>query len=176
MFCRKCVSEIPNDSRYCYKCGSSTLDDVEKTELLTEDDHKTNNGYIFSREYWFTWQGRRNRKPYFFIGVILNIISKLLMMASLSIMKTSSVLALVLVAVDLFISYLSIINIGKRLHDMDFSAWYGAVFSVFLLGCSVFFSDSAIILLINFAFGLTLLFIPGTDGDNKYGRNPLADD
>lgn len=176
MFCRKCGSEIPNDSRYCYKCGSEILDDVEKTEQLAEDEYKNNSGYLFSKEYWFTWQGRRNRKPYFFIGFILHVISKILMMASLSMMENSSAQALGLVTVDLFITYLSIINIGKRLHDMNFSAWYGAVFSVFLLGCSALLPDSAIILLINFAFGLTLLFIPGTDGDNKYGKNLLADD
>lgn len=39
-------------------------------------EKQSKDGYLFSKEYWLTWQGRRNRKPYFFIGLALNIISK----------------------------------------------------------------------------------------------------
>lgn len=30
-------------------------------------EKQSKDGYLFSKEYWLTWQGRRNRKPYFFI-------------------------------------------------------------------------------------------------------------
>ena len=47
----------------------------------------------------------------------------------------------------------------KRLHDLDKSAWFILVMFVPI---------------INFIFGLYLLFAKGVEGDNKYGPDPLA--
>lgn len=85
-------------------------------------EKQSKDGYLFSKEYWLTWQGRRNRKPYFFIGLALNIISKIIMVAIMSVMSRFLLLALVLIVLEIFITYLGIINLGKRLHDMDLNA------------------------------------------------------
>lgn len=80
-----------------------------------------------------------------------------------------------LILLDLFVTYLGIVNIGKRLHDMEFSAWYGAVFSVILLFFSVLAPENSIVLLVNVLVGFALLLMPGTKGANKYGEDPLEE-
>ena len=112
-------------------------------------EKQSKDGYLFSKEYWLTWQGRRNRKPYFFIGLALNIISKIIMVAIMSVISRFLLLALVLIVLEIFITYLGIINLGKRLHDMDLNAWYGAIFNIVVLGWSIFSPESTIAMLIN---------------------------
>lgn len=138
-------------------------------------EKQSKDGYLFSKEYWLTWQGRRNRKPYFFIGLALNIISKIIMVAIMSVMSRFLLLALVLIVLEIFITYLGIINLGKRLHDMDLNAWYGAIFNIVVLGWSIFSPESTIAMLINIVVGLGVLLIPGTNGENRYGKNPLEE-
>ena len=71
-------------------------------------EKQSKDGYLFSKEYWLTWQGRRNRKSYFFIGLALNIISKIIMVAIMSVMSRFLLLALVLIVLEIFITYLGI--------------------------------------------------------------------
>ena len=138
-------------------------------------EKQSKDGYLFSKEYWLTWQGRRNRKPYFFTGLALNIISRIILVAIMSVMSRFLLLALVLIVLELFITYLGIINLGKRLHDMDLNAWYGAIFNIVVLGWSIFSPESTIVMLINIVVGLVVLLIPGTNGENRYGKNPLEE-
>ena len=70
-------------------------------------------------------------------------------------------------------SILGIINLGKRLHDIDLNAWYGAIFNIVILGWSILAPESNILLLLNSIVGLGVLLIPGTEGENRYGKNPL---
>ena len=112
-------------------------------------EKQSKDGYLFSKEYWLTWQGRRNRKPYFFTGLALNIISKIILVAIMSVMSRFLLLALVLIVLELFITYLGIINLGKRLHDIDLNAWYGAIFNIVVLGWSIFSPESTIAMLLN---------------------------
>lgn len=133
-------------------------------------EKQSKDGYLFSKEYWLTWQGRRNRKPYFFIGLALNMISKIIMVAIMSVISRFLLLALVLIVLEIFITYL-----GKRLHDMDLNAWYGAIFNIVVLGWSIFSPESTIAMLINIVVGLGVLLIPGTNGENRYGKNPLEE-
>jgi uncharacterized membrane protein YhaH (DUF805 family) len=54
---------------------------------------------------------------------------------------------------------LAFIPIVRRLHDLDRSGWW-ALF--------------AFVPLVNFIFGLYLLFKRGTEGPNRYGADPLS--
>ena len=194
MFCSKCGVEIPDDSKYCYKCGEKISEESltrvksideniehneDKNNVLREDRDSNKiikspeKGFLFSKNYWLTWEGRRNRKPYFFVGLLLNFVLRILLLAFDSIMQKSLLLALGLVLLVLFIAYLGIINLGKRLHDIDINAWYGAIFNIVVLGWSLFSPESPILLLLSVVVGIGVLLIPGTAGANRYGENPL---
>lgn len=194
MFCSKCGVEIPDDSKYCYKCGEKiseeSLTRVKSIDENIEHNEDKNNvfredrdsnkiikspekGFLFSKNYWLTWEGRRNRKPYFFVGLLLNFVLRILLLAFDSIMQKSLLLALGLVLLVLFIAYLGIINLGKRLHDIDINAWYGAIFNIVVLGWSLFSPESPMLLLLSVVVGIGVLLIPGTAGANRYGENPL---
>lgn len=58
---------------------------------------------------------------------------------------------------------------------MDLNAWYGAIFNIVVLGWSIFSPESIIAMLINIVVGLGVLLIPGTNGENRYGKNPLEE-
>lgn len=194
MFCSKCGVEILDDSKYCYKCGEKmseeSLTRVKSIDENIEHNEDKNNvfredrdsnkiikspekGFLFSKNYWLTWEGRRNRKPYFFVGLLLNFVLRILLLAFDSIMQKSLLLALGLVLLVLFIAYLGIINLGKRLHDIDINAWYGAIFNIVVLGWSLFSPESPMLLLLSVVVGIGVLLIPGTAGANRYGENPL---
>ena len=89
MFCSKCGVEIPDDSKYCYKCGKKIAEESltrvksiaenmehneDKNNVFREDRDSAKiikspeKGFLFSKNYWFTWEGRRNRKPYFLLA------------------------------------------------------------------------------------------------------------
>ncbi|WP_293685287.1 DUF805 domain-containing protein [uncultured Phascolarctobacterium sp.] len=194
MFCSKCGVEIPDDSKYCYKCGKkiaeesltrvkSIAENIEhnedKNNVFREDRDSAKiikspeKGFLFSKNYWLTWEGRRNRKPYFFVGLLLNFVLRILLLAFDPIMQKSLLLALGLLLLVLFIAYLGIINLGKRLHDIDINAWYGAIFNIMVLGWSLFSPESPILLLFSVVVGIGVLLVPGTAGANRYGENPL---
>ena len=194
MFCSKCGVEILDDSKYCYKCGEKiseeSLTRVKSIDENIEHNEDKNNvfredrdsnkiikspekEFLFSKNYWLTWEGRRNRKPYFFVGLLLNFVLRILLLAFDSIMQKSLLLALGLLLLVLFIAYLGIINLGKRLHDIDINAWYGAIFNIVVLGWSLFSPKSPILLLLSVVVGIGVLLIPGTAGANRYGENPL---
>lgn len=194
MFCSKCGVEIPDDSKYCYRCGKkiaeesltrvkSIAENIEhnedKNNVFREDRDSAKiikspeKGFLFSKNYWLTWEGRRNRKPYFFVGLLLNFVLRILLLAFDSIMQKSLLLALGLLLLVLFIAYLGIINLGKRLHDIDINAWYGAIFNIMVLGWSLFSPESPILLLFSVVGGIGVLLVPGTAGANRYGENPL---
>ena len=194
MFCSKCGVKIPDDFKYCYKCGKkiaeesltrvkSIAENIEHTEdknnVFREDRDSakfiksSEKEFLFSKNYWLTWKGRRNRKPYFFVGLLLNFVLRILLLAFDSIMQKSLQLALWLLLLELFIAYLGIINLGKRLHDIDINAWYGAIFNIVVLGWSLFSPESPMLLLFIVVVGLGVLLVPGTAGANRYGENPL---
>lgn len=196
MFCSKCGVEIPDDSKYCYKCGKKIAEESltrvksiaenmehneDKNNVFREDRDSAKiikspeKGFLFSKNYWLTWEGRRNRKPYFFVGLLLNFVLRILLLAFDSIMQKSLLLALGLLFLVLFIAYLGIINLGKRLHDIDINAWYGAIFNIVVLGWSLFSPESPMLLLISVVVGIGVLLVPGTAGANRYGKNPLEE-
>lgn len=56
----------------------------------------------------------------------------------------------------------------KRLHDMNFSGWWLA--SVFVIG----FLDNTLGIIVNLLLLLVLVCEKGTEGENRYGPDPLT--
>lgn len=105
---------------------------------------------------FFTFDGRLNRKPYFFGNLALGLISALFTMIMdnsdsglISILGAIMGIALIIASVSLII---------KRLHDLD----KGGLWALIML-----------IPIVDFFFGLYLLFAKGTDGYNRFGEDPL---
>jgi uncharacterized membrane protein YhaH (DUF805 family) len=105
-------------------------------------------------ERFFSAQGRLRRRDYAIRIIPLGIIA-----ASINIYRmgpnesTGIMLSLVMFA----IAAVSLIQMIKRLHDMNFSGWFSLV---------------SFIPLINLFFGLYVLFKDGTAGSNQYGEDP----
>jgi uncharacterized membrane protein YhaH (DUF805 family)/Tfp pilus assembly major pilin PilA len=113
----------------------------------------------------FALNGRLGRIRYLAYGIIINIV----------IMVVAGVLLGVLAAVIGssnpgvfgilgFLIYVPILAVSfilakRRLNDLDQSGWLGLLL---------------IVPLVNFFFGLYLLFAPGTRGPNRYGAEPCA--
>ena len=39
MFCRNCGAQLPDDSKFCYKCGTPTHLAEQKDQIVTKDDY-----------------------------------------------------------------------------------------------------------------------------------------
>ena len=107
------------------------------------------------KHLWFTFDGRATRSDYWIrtflpalgLYIVAGILDSIL---GMGIFMYVAMLAVLVPSIAVAI---------KRFHDRDMSGWF------VLLG------------LIPFVGGLILLvmvgFLPGTDGDNQYGPNPL---
>ena len=108
---------------------------------------------------FFSWQGRLNRRPYFFRGLALSmpvyLLYKLPKAWGVSLSAPVSLLFSLIILAALV---LGIFQIIKRLHDLDKSGWYSLLM---------------IIPFLNFLVGLYLTFAKGTEGPNTHGEDPL---
>lgn len=118
----------------------------------------------------FSFEGRIRRIEYFLSGLIAGIISSIIwaiafasafvgmMSGSTAAAAGGSVFAILLgLAAYVGILWFAIAQGVKRLHDVDKSGW------LFLL---------LLVPIVNFFFGLYLLFADGTVGPNQYGPDP----
>ena len=108
------------------------------------------------QKMFFSLNGRLNRKPYFFGNLALGLISGLF---SAIMNNSDSILIAILgfiIGVAVIIGSVSLVV--KRLHDLD----KGGLWALIM-----------IIPIIDFFFGLYLLFAKGTNGYNQYGEDPL---
>lgn len=134
--------------------------------------------------------GRLNRLAYFINSLILAGIGVLVFFVTRHILYSYQ-----FVQQDVIESFLFFINISiffiifisnlalaiRRLHDLNYSGWYFitpfiASFIIDLINVHLFgkaYVLSRIIDLLWLGFGLTLTFVKGTDGPNKYGQDPL---
>lgn len=158
-FCPRCGAKIENNEKYCSKCGTSlsannTNDDVKKV---------SNSDFLqmVKRDY-FSYQGRLNRKPYFWRSLLIMFLEMICYIVfdsvedddlfSVSLLLISIVIFVACVIADLMLDI-------RRLHDVNKSGWF------ILL---------TIIPAVTPFFYLYLFLMPGTDGNNQYGENPLA--
>lgn len=103
------------------------------------------------------FEGRLNRWAYFTRLIIFGVCSSLFVWVCSLVLPVSFV--------NVIMSTVGLLNVGvnaslgvRRCHDLDKSGWW------MLLGC---------IPVINFFFGIYLLFFAGTVGYNQYGPDPL---
>lgn len=110
----------------------------------------------------FSFSGRRNRKSYFL--AVLAIIALFVLAALVGAAGASSssdgsglIIVMVLLAIPLMIMNLAVTS--QRIRDFGWTGW------AVLLG---------LIPYVGFIFQVAILFIPGTQGANRYGPDPVG--
>jgi uncharacterized membrane protein YhaH (DUF805 family) len=108
----------------------------------------------------FSWNGRLNRRRYFFRGLIIGIIPSLFIRLpqawGYQFSGLVSAFAFLLAIAAMVIALFQTI---KRLHDLEMVGWYSIL---------------SLIPLVNLFFGIYVLFKKGTGGPNRYGADPLS--
>ena len=109
---------------------------------------------------FFRTDNRLNRKRYLFralgVGFCSGIVSFIMDRAG---DDASLILLGLLFVISIALIVSSVMLMIRRLHDLNRSGWF------FLVG---------LVPLINFIFGLYLLFAKGTEGQNRFGADPLT--
>jgi uncharacterized membrane protein YhaH (DUF805 family) len=119
-------------------------------------EHKGNETW---KDKYLNWEGRLNRKPYIWRGIFLNCFAYFVTRISFFLFGDSTLAAFLAFGVSL-LCFLSASSLSiRRLHDLNRNGW-------FWLLC--------FIPLVNFFLGIYLLFFRGTEGENRYGPDPLA--
>lgn len=106
-------------------------------------------------ESFFSSEGRLRRKTYFIRVLLLSIPGAIFSVVSEG--SAESGLIGFLALITIICSIFAIIQAVKRLHDINMSGGYWLLF---------------FLPLVNFIFGLYILFKDGTAGPNKYGKDP----
>lgn len=125
---------------------------IDKPTVSNKKDESTSNA---DGETFFSVEGRLRRKDYFIRAILLAIPSAFMNVASENSTEPGLLFFAGLVALGCGI--LIAIQAVKRLHDINMSGWYWLLF---------------LIPLVNFIFGLYIVFKDGTAGPNKYGKDP----
>lgn len=130
-------------------------------------------------QFFFAYKGRLNRQRYIIFVIGSTILSYLLYgitlmmtgnydeMFTLS-FTTAHAASVSLMPIDYFTMAIGAIQTVagvtmaiRRLHDMNRTGWWMLAVFIPLIG--------------GFALMIFLLFVKGTEGDNKYGRDPLTE-
>lgn len=187
MFCQNCGNELPEGAAFCPECGAKVAEivttesetavetapptmEAEKAESMASEvvvatAAISQSAYqaIKKEETWkekyFSFHGRLNRKHYILRSIVLNIGSGMLA-GILAVLLGDAVLSFVgcaAISVAVFFSALSLCV--RRLHDLNRS---GFLFLLFFIP------------VINFFLAIYLIFFKGTEGENRYGSDPLA--
>lgn len=118
-------------------------------------------------EEWFSLSIRRNRKSYIISSVLLTVtfLSVLLALWFFGAGGRRGMIILLL----FFVPYLicGYLLTAQRLRDMNQTGWLA------LLWIPVGIADSYVGGAASFAFFIVLCVVPGTQGDNRYGPDPL---
>lgn len=107
---------------------------------------------------FFSLEGRLNRKPYIIGTFSLSLISAI--MGYFAEHSSSTLIAILGMVVGLAVIVGSVSLLVKRLHDLDRSGYFGLI---------------ALIPVVGFLLGLYLMFAKGTDGPNRFGKDPLEE-
>ena len=113
---------------------------------------------------FFTFKGRLNRQSYIFRGLFLSVTlgfieTVLTLCADENVMGALDIFMLLIALACSLLSFWAGLALNvRRLHDLDKSGWW------LLVMC---------IPVVNFFFGLYILFFKGTQGRNQYGDDPL---
>ena len=185
-FCSQCGKPLSPDAKFCDACGAK----VDSTVNLSTPVINRRVPDIGIVENFFKRDGRLNRWRYFKRSVALGFVDLIFLMmifftdvnalGELSTFGNAMVKAVVLIFQLPFYCLMV-----RRLHDIDHSEKL-AQLSLAMSIATVFFTDyninapanqsliESIIVLVNGAIGLYVLFRHGTKGANQYGEDPLA--
>lgn len=130
------------------------------------------------REKYFTFSGRASRSEYwwfvlFQILVSIALVGLFFMLGGVNSiqsgqMTTLSIIVMIVAGLLWLYLYIPFITVYvRRFHDYNLSGWW--VLAVFVIGAVPYVGFVASIV----AFVITVL--KGTDGDNKYGPDPLRE-
>lgn len=107
----------------------------------------------------FSFEGRRNRKSYFLYILIMTVISIVLAMVLVPIAVGTGGIGMVLFVLFLPILVSSWAVGSQRCRDFGWTGWAILISAIPYVGI---------------LFALALLFIPGNQGSNRYGEDPLG--
>ena len=107
----------------------------------------------------FSFEGRRNRKSYIYYALTMTAVSIVLGLVLVPIAVGTGGIGMILFVLFLPILVSSWAVGSQRCRDFGWSGWAILI---------------AMIPYIGVLFALAILFIPGNQGDNRYGPNPLG--
>ena len=173
--CKKCNLQFEDEMQFCSKCGGTLEEQILEAEPVENIPEKEQGqGFeiggkqeLWSWEFWLSPNGRRNRKPYILYNVAVWLLS--------GVIALLTAVPLVGWAFGVLLFYANCINVIKRLHDVDMSGWWAvvpAVVSVGLLAAGSLIIGT-IAFFVNVFLWIYLIFKKGTEGENKYGSDPL---
>lgn len=157
-FCPKCGTKVKDNEKYCAKCGTVLI----KNSTDNDINRMLNSDFMqMVKQDYFSYQGRLNRKPYFFRSLLIIFLETICYIIFDFVWK-DDLLSLILLLISIFVFILCVIADVlldiRRLHDVNKSGWF--VLLTLIPAITPFFY-------------LYLFLMPGTDGNNQYGKNPL---
>ena len=119
-------------------------------------------------EFWFSTVIRRNRKSFLLanlllIGIIFAVMSALLFFTATP--RAASAIMILFYIPFVIVQYFLT---AQRLRDLNISGWFALFWLIIPLAPNNIQSFLAL------SFLLLLCFIPGTNGDNRYGIDPIS--
>lgn len=159
-FCSKCGTQVGINEKYCPKCGAVLS--TNNNEVSDDIRKAVNSDFVqmMKRDY-FSYQGRLNRKPYFWRSLLIIFLETICYVIFDSVWEDdlfSTVLLLISIMIFILCIIADLMLDIRRLHDVNKSGWF--VLLTFIPAVTPFFY-------------LYLFLMPGTDGNNQYGENPL---
>jgi uncharacterized membrane protein YhaH (DUF805 family) len=142
---------------------------------------------------WFSTRGRISRSTYwmkFWLPIVALQIVGSFVDSAVGVAPNQGGVGPFALLATLALLYPGIVGCVKRLHDLNHPGWYVAVYYGGLVGMGVvmaiavpIFGLGALVLMIPGAFlflgalwfSLKMGFVRGTDGPNRYGRDPLCE-
>ena len=165
-FCQQCGTPLEPGVKFCPKCGAAVMDGEQqpspespstKSSMHQKVDYSAQE--VGLKEKYLSFTGRLNRKPYILRGLVLWVLSLVLSGASSALEDAGSLILLPVVAIGVVVLVGSFSLGIRRCHDLNRTGW------MMLL---------IFIPLVNIFFAIYLMFFHGTEGDNKYGADPLG--
>lgn len=189
IFCPHCGDRLEDTGHFCANCGTEIKDVAADFAVMPVDTQVPASPYSngssvndnryyaeaaqkesFLKDSFTNTHDRMNRKAYIIRLLIWGAINFVLyfigpgsyLMAVLSqdvgVAATFGVFGLICSVIMIISIIPNILAAIRRLHDLNHSGWMYLLF---------------LIPIVNFFFGLYLLFARGTYGDNSYGPDPL---
>lgn len=171
-YCPNCGAPVTPNTQYCSQCGtpisvqqqSNPKPKVSKNNNFQQQSTEIEFSVDWYRNNIMTTQGRLSRSTYFkyvLLNTAIMFVVYFVMMLFAEILGRSSfvtLLALVAIVISIPIIIGGFMLGIRRLHDFNQSGWL-------MLICFIPY--------INIIFGFVMLFVPGTNGANKYGNSSL---